>query len=155
MAKHVAPSKGVGLPNMPNSPEEINRIKGERELMKACYDKNAEAILSSTSNPNAEMSGGTSPFHIACAMGLGMDVLKHMVDGGANINITNNLRLTPLHIAVLNGHAVVVKFLVDRGANTDVKSVAGETPADYAEIYGFPNLQNDLRGSVKISRIPS
>ncbi|KAJ3338089.1 hypothetical protein HDU83_008335 [Entophlyctis luteolus] len=56
-----------------------------------------------------------------------LEVVKWLVDHGANVNAENVNKATPLHIASQNGHLEVVKWLVDHGANVNAENVQKAT----------------------------
>lgn len=56
------------------------------------------------------------------------DLVKALLDGGANIEIKNNVGATALILAAAKGHSEVVKLLLDRGAAVNVKTATGITP---------------------------
>lgn len=75
---------------------------------------------------------GTSAMHTAAFMNHA-DMLKAMIEGGADINVTQdapaNAGETPLHVACRRGNKEVVKLLVERGADESICNVNGEAPA--------------------------
>ena len=65
------------------------------------------------------------------------DVIRCLIEKGANVNQQNcagfsPLRWTALHWASLKNHTEVIKILLQHGAWTDIKSSTGRTPIDYA-----------------------
>jgi ankyrin repeat protein len=57
------------------------------------------------------------------------DVVRALLDGGANINQpTPADKTTPLLMATINGHYDLAKLLLERGANPNAASDAGATP---------------------------
>ncbi|OUM61687.1 hypothetical protein PIROE2DRAFT_26240, partial [Piromyces sp. E2] len=54
--------------------------------------------------------------HAACKNGH-IDVVKYLVEQGANIHQENYNYDTPLYIACKNGHEDIVKYLVEQGAD--------------------------------------
>ncbi|MFZ8811217.1 MAG: ankyrin repeat domain-containing protein [Pyrobaculum sp.] len=62
--------------------------------------------------------------------------VKNLLDAGADPNMRNDLRETPLHYAAMEGHAEVVKMLLKHGANPNVRDFLGYTPLHYAAAYG-------------------
>jgi ankyrin repeat protein len=55
--------------------------------------------------------------HAACYSN-NLDVVVAALDGGADVNSTNNrFAITPLHVAIMKGHVDVVQLLINRGAN--------------------------------------
>ena len=68
------------------------------------------------------------------AWGGNLDVVKYLVDKGADINAKTGALLgmtTVLHAAALGGNPEVVKFLVDKGADINAKDNDGYTVLDY------------------------
>lgn len=58
-----------------------------------------------------------------------LDIVKVLVDKGADVNARNNeYGLTPLIYAASKGHLDVVKFLVDKGADVNAREENGLTP---------------------------
>jgi ankyrin repeat protein len=47
------------------------------------------------------------------------------------INERDNKKLTPLHLATLNGHARIIKILIDNGSDVNLKDASGASPLDY------------------------
>jgi len=70
-----------------------------------------------------------------------LDVTRQLLNDGENINEqTVFLNNTPLHLAVLNCHYLLVRLLLENKAATDIRNRDGLSPADYAEaIYGVIN----------------
>lgn len=50
----------------------------------------------------------------------GKSLLKTALQHGANINLKNNLGMTPLYLAVVDGNFPIVKFLIKNGANLNI-----------------------------------
>jgi ankyrin repeat protein len=72
-----------------------------------------------------------------------------LLDAGEDPNRLNpegmHAHSTPLHQAVLGGHADVVRLLVERGARLDIRdSVWNGTPLGWA-IYGGAKNPNEMR----------
>ena len=57
-----------------------------------------------------------------------MEVVRVLVEKGADINKARNDGATPLHVASQNGHADVVRILVERGADINKWESGGYTP---------------------------
>jgi ankyrin repeat protein len=70
---------------------------------------------------------GTSLLSLATKNGR-LDMVKFLVDKGANLNYGSVNGTTPLMLAATNGHLDVVKFLVDKGADVNAKDHKGGTP---------------------------
>ncbi|XP_028394859.1 ankyrin and IPT/TIG repeat-containing protein C26H5.05-like isoform X2 [Dendronephthya gigantea] len=60
------------------------------------------------------------------------DVVKSLVEGGANVNIQNPGSMwTPLHAATFQEHGKIVMYLLENGADPNVKDSEGRSPADF------------------------
>ena len=57
-----------------------------------------------------------------------LDVVRHLVEVGADKDQAQNQGATPLFIAAENGHLDVVRHLVDVGADKDKARDDGATP---------------------------
>ena len=68
------------------------------------------------------------------------DVVKTLLDAGADINARDSRNMTPLMFAVATNHQnpAVIRLLIDRGADRTVQSNVGETAADWARKLGAP-----------------
>lgn len=79
---------------------------------------------------------GLTPLHLCSAQGrlFGATCLLHK---GANANAqSNELELTPLHLAVMNHHADIVRLLIAFGADVANKMTTGQNAHDL----GLSNL---------------
>ena len=61
-----------------------------------------------------------------------IEVIKMVLDAGADINAVNDQQNSALHLAALRGNDKVVQYLASRGAKLDVKNKQGKTPAEVA-----------------------
>jgi len=77
------------------------------------------------------VKGKTSPLAKAASRGH-TDVVKLLLDNGANISFKENGIWTPLMLACMNGHYDTAKLLLDSGAEIDIKTPLGETALYYA-----------------------
>ena len=63
-------------------------------------------------------SKGLTPLHYAVLAGH-IDVMKCLIEHGAEINALSKVGTTPLHLAVKSGNIDVAKVLIDLGADID------------------------------------
>lgn len=58
--------------------------------------------------------------------------VENLVAKGANVNLQDQKKRTPLIFAATNGHTSVVKFLIESGADVNAKDSGGQTALLYA-----------------------
>ncbi|KIK54370.1 hypothetical protein GYMLUDRAFT_48740 [Collybiopsis luxurians FD-317 M1] len=56
------------------------------------------------------------------------DIIEYLVEKGANIDTTNLMNRTALHMAASKGHLNIVKYLIENGANACTVDENGESP---------------------------
>ncbi|MGH9801589.1 MAG: ankyrin repeat domain-containing protein [Blastocatellia bacterium] len=71
-------------------------------------------------------------------------VAELLIEIGANLNATNGLGNTPLHIATQWGHLSIAKLLLAKGASVNAKGHFGSAPLHYAAEEGFVSLAEFL-----------
>ena len=74
---------------------------------------------------------GTTPLDVAACRG-DHEVMRLLLDAGAEINLSDIDQCTPLHQATLHGHGKCVSLLLERGALPDLKNRDGQTALDIA-----------------------
>lgn len=81
---------------------------------------------------------GRTPLHEACLQGH-INVIKILLDNGADIEANDNNEIKPLHYAVYARNKDVIITLLNRGANVDCRDNQGNTPLHYVcGFYRFP-----------------
>ena len=75
-----------------------------------------EELLKEGADPNTT-SGGASPLVFAAEEGH-IDIVRLLLQAGANINEGDNGNITPLICASTRGYAPIVRLLLDAGADT-------------------------------------
>ena len=141
-AKTVPPRQAQG---------NINVAPGSTPLYRAVRAVDLAAVkllLDAGANPSLPIKDGSTPLMAAAGLGAPrggdeevteagdrndpVDVMKLLVDKGADVNSANDLGMTPAHYAVQRGVDRIIEYLAARGAKFDIKNKAGRTPADLA-----------------------
>jgi ankyrin repeat protein len=105
-------------------------------------------LVDAGANPSLGLTDGSTPLMAAAGLGAPrggdeevteagdrndpVDVMKLLVDKGADVNAVNDQGMTPMHYAVQRGVDRVIEYLAGKGARFDVKNKQGRTPADLA-----------------------
>ena len=76
--------------------------------------------------------GWTALITAAAAINNRTDVVRCLLDKGADVNKQNRRGWTALHWASLNNHTDVMRMLLQHGARKDIKNESGRTPIDSA-----------------------
>jgi ankyrin repeat protein len=87
---------------------------------------------------NARTNDGDSCLAFATAIG-SVAVVHQLMDMGAEVNLTGEFGLTPLHWAATRQDefsAEIVTMLLEKGADLSARDGSGETPADLATSLG-------------------
>ena len=103
--------------------------KNEEKLRKSSRDGNVKEVsqlLSSGVDPNC-LKYCFTPLINASISGHD-DVVKLLLDAGAEPNMTDTMATTPLHEAAGNGHIIVVKILLDARDDPNTTDENGRTP---------------------------
>ncbi len=68
------------------------------------------------------------------------ELIKTLLDAGANVNAKDVRGMTPLMLAVANDHQdpAVIRLLISHGADAQIKDDIGKSTADWACIAGMP-----------------
>jgi len=94
--------------------------------------------------PLKNNNGGFSALHLAASYNLA-DVVKLLLDNGANINIVSLATGgTPLHTAASVNFVNVARYLIKCGAKLEIQDKSGATPLITAIVQGFPEMVQTL-----------
>jgi serine/threonine-protein phosphatase 6 regulatory ankyrin repeat subunit B len=72
------------------------------------------------------------------------EVVRELLEHGANVNTADNEGETPLHIAGWEGHVEVVQELLEHGANVNTADIYGRTPLHVAVWKGRAEVVREL-----------
>jgi ankyrin repeat protein len=93
-------------------------LENEYTLIHVCAKKNLPGILRELLasgvqfNLNMKDTFGRTPLLEACVQG-NEEIVRILVDAGANVNIHNKYQNTPLHVAALNNYPNIVNYLLE------------------------------------------
>ena len=73
-----------------------------------------------------------------------LETTRALVEGGANIHVTDDRGLTPLHYAAVNGDRDLLELLVDLGASVNSSDKEGRTALHHAVMAGSQSTTNAL-----------
>ena len=106
----------------------------------------ARLLASGASADERVEPGGETPLMRAAARGH-EDVVRALLDAGADACARRADGFTPLILAVFFGHEGVVRLLVERGADVSARTSLGTTAARWAESRGFAAMADLLRAA--------
>ncbi|HEY4816025.1 MAG TPA: ankyrin repeat domain-containing protein [Candidatus Acidoferrum sp.] len=95
----------------------------------------------STAARNAQK---VTALHAGASRG-GAEIVKILLEAGADSNAKQERGFVPLHSAAANGNAAIVELLLKHGARADAKADDGKTPADMAAEGGHKELAEVLK----------
>jgi ankyrin repeat protein len=97
---------------------------GNLESVKALIEQDSEMI-------DAKDQDGRTPLHWACR-GVHLDLVKFLVEKGANVNAEDNNKIVPLHSLASRNNAAAIELLVTKGALVDSEDYGGNTALHHA-----------------------
>ena len=129
----------------------INVAPGSTPLYRAVRAIDLESVrvlVEAGANPGQAIGDGSTPLMAAAGLGAPrggdeevteagdrndpVEVMKILVEKGADVNAVNDLGMTAAHYAVQRGSERLIEYLATRGARFDVKNKQGRTAADLA-----------------------
>ena len=102
-------------------------------------------LLGRRANPNARQTDSTATTALGLAAPSGnLEIVKLLVEAGANLEDGNALKQTPLLLATLNDRADVIATLVQSGAKVDSTQYSNMTALMLATVMGHTNSMRML-----------
>jgi ankyrin repeat protein len=125
----------------------INVAPGSTALYRAVRAidlASVKLLVEAGANPSLGLTDGSTPLIAAAGLGAPrggdeevteagdrndpVDVMKVLVDKGANVNSANDAVMTPMHYAVQSGVDRIIEYLASKGGRFDIKNKQGRTP---------------------------
>jgi len=129
----ASPSIHAQIKNIYNSSEED--VAGITSLMSAVISGDIDGVKffakSGAELVNQKNIGGATPLLLACREG-NLEIVKILIDNGANINATDNEGWTPLMRAALAGKKDVVDLLMEKDTQAAAVNSIGESAIFHA-----------------------
>ncbi|KAF3918681.1 Myosin-Va [Arthrobotrys entomopaga] len=101
---------------------------GEPERVKKILNGEARAYI----DVDAVDEEGSSPLIYAACFGH-EEVVVLLVNAGANVNLQDSHKWSPLTWAMTNRHKGIAKILLEHGASSEIKTTSGGTAFDFVE----------------------
>jgi uncharacterized protein len=130
---------------------EINVAPGSTALHRAARAidlASVKLLIDAGANPALALTDGSTPLMNAAGLGAPrggdeevteagdrndpVDVMKLLVEKGADVNGANHAGMTAMHYAVQRGADGIIEYLASKGARFDTKNKQGRSPADLA-----------------------
>lgn len=115
--------------------------EGENVIHSIVFSGDIERIyrLINTDNINHQSKDGTTPLLLAIIMEK-YDIAKVLIKGGADLNIPDNEKNLPIHMACWYGNMELVEELVNKGVNLLEKTSKGNLPLALAVNAGHNDI---------------
>jgi len=102
--------------------------------------KSKKRVKNITKYKRKQMKGGKpAPLHVASRNG-NLEMVKALIENGADVNSRDSSQNTPLHLACENGNLKMVMVLLENGATIDAKNIDKDTPLHFACLNGHTVL---------------
>lgn len=129
------------IPELDDVPlEDANRV------FEAVRNDDADGVLECIQQmdlANLISANGEHLLMLACEMAH-EDVVRVLLEKGADVHIVNDGGQSPLMIAAVQGDATIAKLLLDHGAVVDVQDATGRTPLTFAAVSNHTDVMEVL-----------
>ncbi len=120
------------------TPLGISTHFGQEEVVRILLLKHAD--------PNVCSQNGYHVYPIHTALTGQYDSIgKMLIEAGAEVNVVQNSRITPLHIAAQQGNIEMIILLLENGADISIKTDSGMTASDLALEKGHKEIAEILK----------
>lgn len=116
---------------------------GRVDALKALIEQGAD--VSATMPSQVPFVPANTALHAAIAGGPHKEVIRHLVDAGADVNKPDSLGATPLHSAAFHNDTELVALLLERGGTVNTRMHGEKTPLGVALASGNAAVANLLR----------
>lgn len=127
----------------------LMNVENSVTLHTACYNQDINLVKNNLINVkpkllNKKLVDYSNPIHgtplqISCKTG-NLDIVKLLIEAGADKEIKDVARQSPLSIAISNNHYEVTKYLIEAGADIHSKGPNKLQPIHYACQYGSKKI---------------
>ena len=154
LGKALIASAGVNRPAealllLENGAEVDFAVLLRTSLIVAAYNNSigtAEVLLEAGADPNYVSSFDWRPLHNSMRRGVSNDdMIRLLIENGADIDARTNLQITPLHRAAGFCLSSAVTVLLELGADRQLRDKYNQTAADRAEKAGCHEIAGILR----------
>ena len=118
--------------------EELHAVGSEGPSTKV-----KEILQNKVVNVSSKDEQGKTALHYACQKGQ-FEIVKNLINRGADINIQTISKKTPLHLATERGSQEIVNFLLSKGASVNAKTNFGTQPLHTAAENGYYEIAETL-----------
>jgi glyoxylase-like metal-dependent hydrolase (beta-lactamase superfamily II) len=121
---------------------------GQRILLEAVAAgriKMVEYLISKGADVRRKTISGTTPLHVACARNAPLDIVRLLVENGAEVNAVAKYSGTPMDRALDHGNAPVIEYLRSKGARSTPLEFETHRIAENLHRLAFPwGMRNNI-----------
>ncbi|XP_055309515.1 26S proteasome non-ATPase regulatory subunit 10-like, partial [Sitodiplosis mosellana] len=100
--------------------------------LKKGNDEITKLLIQNGANLNANDNASNTALHIAAMSDTSLDVVRFLIEHGADVNARNLYKYSALLTAAERGNVDIAKILIEHGANLDVTDIFGNSPLHMA-----------------------